>query len=460
MQISALKGKKVGIVGFGVEGRGLASFFDSKGINYVVFDSNELLKNDPSYSSARFFLGPDALNEVKACDVVFRSPGIRLDAELIRVAREAGAEISSQLNLFFENNKAKIIGITGTKGKSTTSKLTYEILKTAGFNVFLGGNFGNAVIELTDTLTSKDYVVLELSSFQLQDLKYSPEIAVVLAINADHLDYHKNEAEYVEAKAAITAYQNDFDVAVINFDSANARKVGERGEAKKYFVHSHLTDDSHDFANGFVAEKETNKLVLVEEGGVQDYLLASELALRGFHNLQNVASAVLVARSLGVSDTVIKEVLRSYKGLEHRLEFVTEKKGVKFYNDSISTTPESALAAIRSFPEPKILIMGGSSKGVDYVGLGRQVAKEDNVKSVVLLGEVTPELKQGLSEQNFSGQIFEGAQDMEQAFAQIKSVASRGDVVVLAPGTASFDMFVSYKERGNKFKQEAEHFDE
>lgn len=459
MKIRDLQGKKIGILGYGIEGQGLASYFNKHNIPYAIFDQNKEAFLLDDHKGADFFIGELAEEEIKTCDIVFRSPGIPLHNSVVKAARDAGATLSSQVQLFFENCPSKIIGITGTKGKSTTSKLIFEILKTAEQSVYLGGNFGNAVISLLDTLKDEDYVVLELSSFQLQDLTLSPHISVVLAVHSDHLDYHKDVNEYWQAKTSITKYQKDSDFAIINFDAENSKAIGELGSAKKFYIHSRYdAAEPKKIENGFIADKNSGSLILVEDGKERVFLSAHDIPLRGFHNLQNIGSAVLVGKIIGVSEDVIHTALRSYSGLEHRLEFVVEKRGIKFYNDSISTTPESSLAAIASFDEPTIVILGGSDKGADYVSFGKEISQHKNLKGVILLGEISGRIAEGLKEANFEGKIFTDINGMQQAFEKIREVVVEGDAVLLAPGAASFGMFANYKDRGNQFKEEALNF--
>ncbi len=459
MKIEDLQGKRIGILGYGVEGQGLATFLSKHDIAYAIFDESpeSFLLDD--HKGADFFSGESVLEEIKKCEVVFRSPGIPLKNKAVEAARNNGAVISSQIQLFLENSPAKVIGITGTKGKSTTSKLIFEILKAAGKSVYLGGNFGSAVISLLDDLKAEDYVILELSSFQLQDLKISPHISVVLAVYSDHLDYHSDINEYWQAKSSITKYQSSSDFAIINFDAENSKAIGAMGDAKKFYIHSRYdSTEEQQIQDGFIADKASGNLILVEGGKENIYLESEKVPLRGFHNLQNIGSAVLVARILGISDEIVYSALNSYKGLEHRLEFVLEKDGVKFYNDSISTTPESSLAAIASFEEPKIVILGGSDKGSNYIQFGKEVAAQENVKAVVVLGEIGEKIAQGLKEGNFKGQILTEINSMKEVFQKLKGIVSDGDVVVLAPGAASFGMFKNYKDRGDQFKEEAKSF--
>ncbi len=471
MQIGDLKQKKIGILGFGVEGQAIADFLHQRGIAFKVFDKNVEIKSK-KFPAENFYLGENYLENIGDCDLLFRSPGIKLSEPGLVTAKNRGVEISSQIKLFFDNCKAKIIGVTGTKGKGTTSKLIYEMLQKAGIKSFLGGNFGVEVLSLLDQAGEDDFVVLELSSFQLQDLEKSPHIAVVLMVVPEHLDYHENVKEYVSAKTAITKYQSKDDFAVINHDFEFSMEIGSAGNAKKYYIQTvpaeqavkadpfavYKPEEYLKIKNGIFAEQLHGQLYLVSNGNLQPFMDLKDLPLRGFHNVQNVASAIQVAKILSVADSDILDAVRSYKGLEHRLEFVSESNGIKFYNDSIGTTPESALAAIKSFNENLVLILGGADKKADYQEFANNLAKQKNVHAAVVIGEIAAQLEAALANAGFKGEVISGGKTMASVFKKIKAVAKPGDVVLLAPGTSSFGMFENYKDRGNQFKKFAQKF--
>jgi UDP-N-acetylmuramoylalanine--D-glutamate ligase len=357
-------------------------------------------------------------------------------------------QLTSQTKWFFEHCPAKIIGITGTKGKGTTSTLIYEMLHAARFMLhaksYLTGNIGKVQpLEILDNLSADDLVVYELSSFQLLDLNQSPHIGVVLMVTGEHLDYHKNVREYREAKTSIVKYQTKDDVAVINHDFPASMAIGAFGKGKKLFFSRVKTVEPGSFIKaGYI------------EAPMFDFKFpAKELQLRGRHNYENVCAAVLAAGSALCPPKIMKDVLKKFRGLEHRLEFIAEKKGVKFFNDSFSTTPETCIAALESFSEPLVAILGGSSKNSDFKALGQTLAKAQNLKAIVLIGQEASRIKNCLNKAGGSNlKILEGAVDMTEIFEQIKSVAKKGDVVLLSPACASFDMFSSYVDRGNQFK--------
>lgn len=454
MRLEQLEHKKIGILGFGLEGRAVAEFLQRRGLEYDVLDANADADLG-GFAPRAAVLGSDYLKAASRYEILFRSPGVKFFPELL-AAQKSGAVISSQIKLFFENCKARIIGVTGTKGKGTTSMLIYEMLKRAGKSVYLGGNIGAEVLGLLDKLSASDWIVLELSSFQLQDLEQSPHIAVVLMVTSEHLDYHGDTAEYVAAKAAITKFQIAADFAVINADFPGSKQIGEAGSAKKYFVQT--SENEPQFADGIIASRVKREIDLLKAGRPQKFLDLSEIFLPGYHNVQNICAAIQAAELSGADQDSIKAVVREFKGLEHRLEFVAERGGIKFYNDSFGTTPETCLAAVEAFDANEIVIVGGYDKKADYEDLGQKLAGKPALKAAVLIGQIAPQIKSGLVAAGFKGKILDGAKDLAASFAQIRSIAAPGDIVLLAPGTSSYDWFKNYKERGKAFKKLAEEF--
>lgn len=465
--------KKIGIIGFGIEGRAVAEFLKQRGLAFAVFDRNKEI-HVPSDLQSKFFTGSDYLKFIGDYQVLFRSPGVRLDTPELMAAKNSGSQITSQIKFFFENSPTRnIIGVTGTKGKGTTSKLIFEILQKAGITSYLAGNFGPDAISLLERLTSQDWVVLELSSFQLEDLDVSPHVAVVLMITEDHLDYHGSKDDYVKAKSAITKFQSAADYAVVNADYEESLKTGKLGKARKYYVQIlpavqasgkgvfeiYNPEKYLKIKDGVFAEEINGNIYFVQDGDMSFFMNSKDLLIRGFHMIQNVAAAMAVSKQvLNIKDDALLEVLRNFRGLEHRLEFVCESKGVKFFNDSISTNVESCLAAAQAFSEPEILILGGRSKNLDYAGLVRALAARKNLKAVALIGEISEILLTSFKENGFKGEILHGAKNFSELFSQIKKIANEGDVVVLSPAATSFDMFADYKERGKEFARLAKEF--
>lgn len=431
MQISEkYKGKKIAVLGaFGVEGLATSDYLKAHGLTFDTLDQ----QTDSNY-----------LDKVVNYEVVFRTPGVKPTSPEIVAARKSGTVITSQVEEFFDLCPGKIIGVTGTKGKGTTSTLISEILKAGGLDVYLGGNIGVPAVSFLDELNADSWVVLELSSFQLQTLSKSPHIAVVLNVTSEHLDYHQDTVEYREAKTNIVSHQTTDDFAVINDDYDVPRDFAKLTSANKYFF-----SRNHKVEGCFVDGKD--QIVLNVEGEKVVIATAADLKLRGRHNLENVTAASLAAYLAGVKAETIATVVKNFQGLEHRLEFVGEFGGVKYYNDSFSTVPETAIAALDSFTEPIILIAGGSDKKSDYTALGQKIGSA-NVKAIILIGEMAENIAKTIPK-DFDGEIIFGLIKMAEIVGKTAELADSGDVVLLSPACASFGLFTDYKDRGNKFKE-------
>ena len=309
------------------------------------------------------------------------------------------------------------------------------------------GNIGKVQpLDFLDDLKAGDLVVYELSSFQLLDLKKSPHIAVVLMSTSEHLDYHKNNREYLNAKTAISKFQQSDDFTIVNSDYPGSREIGSQGLGKKLYFS--LKDASVDC---FAKE---DKLWLKSEGEPQAVMNVQDLQLKGAHNWENFCAAILAAHVSGAPLEAISQACRDFKGLEHRLEFVAEKQNIKFYNDSFSTTPETAIAAIKAFSEPLIIILGGSTKYSDFTQLAETILKSRNIKTLILIGEEAQKIRQAVEKRGkINSTILAAAKNMSEIFLQIRQVAVPGDVVLLSPACASFGMFKNYKDRGEQFKK-------
>ena len=440
--------KKVAVLGFGVEGQDLCRFLLDQQAKITVFDkkeSNNLGKELEEFEKRgiEFKLGNDYLKDgLVGYDFIFRSPGFSpLRPEIIE-AQKNGSVVSSATNLFFEFCPGKIIGVTGTKGKGTTATLIYEILKNNKKKVFLAGNVGQPMLSLLPKVDQETWVVLELSSFQIQDLQKSPHIAVVLFITSEHLDYHHDKDEYIQAKANIVHHQNRDDFAVLNADDLVSSSFAGLTPARIYC---------------FSRQKKING-AFVKDGKIylfdQEVGSTGKLQLLGVHNWDNVCAAVTATFLAGVNLESIKKTVFTFKGLEHRLEFVREANGVGFYNDSFSTTPETTIAAIKAFKKPIILIAGGSEKGSDYTELGKEIV-QSTVKTLILIGQMAERIKESVLEAGFKGEIvFRPSEKMKQIVKLAFEKSNPGGVVLLSPACASFDLFLNYKDRGSQFKKD------
>lgn len=427
----------------GIEGISSAKYLRSKGAAVTELDQIQ---------------GKDYLQNLDRFDIIVRSPGIKRLIPEIQKAEKKGVVITSQTKLFFDLCPCPIIGVTGTKGKGTTATLIYEMLKKEGFEAYLGGNIGNPPIEFLDTLNTQSIVVLELSSYQLEDLTKSPHIAVILMITQEHLapdkkdspqqNYHSSLKEYIGAKRNIVKFQTQNDFAIINRDYPATHEFDIYTEGNVF----QLSRERQTGQGCYVFD---GKVLVQRDGNIDEIIETSEIKLPGAHNLENVCTAVMAAKLAGVSKKAIVSVLETFTGLPHRLEMVGEVKGVRYYDDSFSTTPETAIAAIKAFKNPEILILGGAHKGSDFSELGRVIESSKNIKAIIGIGLEWPKIKESIKYKVSSIKYFiENAKDMHQIVQAANKIAQPGDVVLLSPACSSFDMFKDYKKRGDLFKEE------
>ncbi len=420
------KDKKIAVLGLGIEGRDVIAYLLGCGAEITLFDKKpegDLDFTGIDKNRINVIAGDNYLDGgLIGFDYVVRSPGIYRYIPQIVDAEKSGVIITSAIKIFFELCPGKIIGVTGTKGKGTTSTLIYEILKAGGFTVFISGNIGKPYLELLPKLNKNSWVVMEMSSFQLIDLDISPHIAVVLNITEDHLDWHKDKEEYINAKRNINIHQSNVDYAVINQD--------------------------YDSSSSFSKNIKSNLRLFSKKSLPQNF--KENLLLRGEHNLENIAAAVSVAKILNIDDATISKVLISFKGLEHRLELVGIIDERTFYNDSFATGPQSTIAAINSFAESETLILGGSDKGLDYSELSKIISEKENVKNIILIGDMGGKIGEAISNKNI---VNLGKASMSEIVKKAFEISPKNGVVILSPAAASFDMFKDYKDRGNQFKE-------
>lgn len=436
MDLNNLKNKKIAILGLGIENEALVKFLLAKKIKceITVCDNRDKDKLGARFKElekkVNWKLGKDFNKGLEEFDILFRSPGWPIFCPGIKSFLKAKsykpqANLSSPMKLFFDLCPTKnIIGVTGTKGKGTTSTLIYDILKAAGKKAWLGGNIGVAPFAFINKVKKTDWVVLELSSFQLEDMDVGPKIAVITNFYPEHLspadpnnpNYHRTLRLYWEAKMNIAKWQNKNNFVVLN--SKLQLKIKNLKSEIVYFIKSDLP----------------SKLI-------------------GEHNKENVAAAAEVAKIIGIKKSIMEKAVKNFKGLEHRLEFVKSIKGVKYYNDTFATTPESTVTALNSFVEPIILIAGGAEKKSNFKNLAKTIKRK--VKFAVLLdGQATPRLKKELIKAGFFGKNIKLAYNIKEAVTHAREIAAAGDIVLLSTACASFGMFKNYKERGELFKEE------
>ncbi|MBI5620296.1 UDP-N-acetylmuramoyl-L-alanine--D-glutamate ligase [Candidatus Gottesmanbacteria bacterium] len=452
------KGKHFGILGLSIEGMDTAAFLLGKGVSITCCDRRGRDALNGAYQEladlgVQFRLGDTYLDHLEDFDAVVRTPGMSPRLPELVSFRQGGGVVTSLTKLFFDEVHAPVIGVTGTKGKGTTSTLIARMLEADGKRVHLGGNVGVPLLSRVDQIAPDDWVVLELSSFQLEDLTQSPHIAVVLRITQEHLanfdrlatNFHPTKKAYVNAKKSIVRYQTETDIAVVNKDDPTAKLFTKETKAKRYFFS--MADTS---ADAYVKD---HAVFIRTDRGTQKLCDRASVKLRGDHNLENIAAASLVARTAGVSYDAIIKAANSFSGLEHRLEIVRNLRGVMYVNDTFSTVPETTIAAIKSFSKPLILIVGGSEKGSDFTDMGIEIAKS-RVKVLLVIGDMTQRILDAVHHAGYKGKIITGLGTMKDIVQTAAGEARSGDVVVLSPACASFDMFANYKQRGAFFKQE------
>ena len=424
--------KKIAVIGEGIEGVSSASYLKKHGADVTVLDKKQ---------------GVNYLDGLGKYDLIVRSPGVKLTTIQNSINNKQKPIITSQTKLFFDLCPCPVIGVTGTKGKGTTSSLIYEMLKKQGHDAYLGGNIGEPPLNFLDKLNPQSIVVLELSSFQLLDLEKSPHIAIMLMTTSEHLDYHNSTEEYVDAKRNILRFQNSTDFAIVNRDYPASNESDIHTKGRVFYV----STERDGYEGCFIKD---NAVFIKLDGKEEKIIDASEILLPGKHNLENVGAAVVTAILAGVSKENIVSVLKTFKGLEHRLELVATVNGVRYYDDSFSTTPETAIAAIESFKVPEILILGGSSKNSNFEELGQVISRAENIRAIIGIGIEWERIKAQLIIHNSEFIIVEGADNMEKIVKAASKIALPGDVVLLTPACASFDMFKNYKDRGEQFKNE------
>jgi len=414
------------IAGYGVEGKASYDYWRRQGATVAIADERQELLDTPA--GTQLLLGRGVFEQLGAFDVIVRSPGVSPHK------LPYGDKVWSATNEFFTQCKAPIIGVTGTKGKGTVSSLIAAILRAAGEKVHLVGNIGKPALEVLPHIRDSDVVVFELSSFQLWDAVKSPYVAVILGIEPDHLEVHTDFSEYVDAKANIVRYQTDLQVTIWNNDNQYARQIAEHTLATRVpypTAQSAYAEDGYFWLRG-------EKLCSI-----------AALQLPGMHNIENACAAITASSYFIASGLVdaVEQGLRSFTGLPHRLKFVAEKHGVKYYDDSIATTPGSAIAAMHSFEAPKLLILGGSSKGVGYQEV---VATAKSTGTQVLaIGETGPAILQLCEAQGVVASYEPGF--MQAVVAHASQLVPVGGVVLLSPASASFDQYNNYADRGDQF---------
>lgn len=449
------QGKKVSVVGLGKSNTALIKYLMGKGASVIGRDQKSVAELGHTFTELAqlgvdFELGADYLKGVEKSHTIFLTPGMPKNLPEIERARARGVTVSSETNLFFELCRAPIIGVTGSSGKTTTTSLIGSILEAAGHEVYVGGNIGRPLIDMVEAIPGSAWVVLELSSFQLELLRRSPTVAVITNISPNHLDIHKTMEHYLSAKENIIRYQGEGDLAILNWDDLTLRQMakGARGRVAWFSMRGEPPE-------GATAHNGRITLAWTAEGGrpLVDLCAIDEIKLLGAHNVENVLAACAVGYYAGVTPGTIRDVVTSFTGVAHRLELVREAGGVAFYNDSIATSPARAVAGLMSFDRPVWLIAGGYDKKLPFDEFAEVVL--DRAKGLLLIGETAPAIEKAVAhaarQRGVKPPETLRCSSLEEAVVQATRRAVAGDVVLLSPACASYDMFAHFEERGERF---------
>ena len=439
-------GKNITVIGIGISNLPLIKYLVSLGANVTACDRRSAEDLGENYTEleklgVKFNLGDGYLNNLSG-DLIFKTPGMRYDVPELLKAKENGSIVTSEMEVFFEVCPSHIIAVTGSDGKTTTTTLIHKMMTDAGYKTWLGGNIGNPLLTDTEKMKENDWVILELSSFQLHTMRKSPEIAVITNISPNHLDMHKDYKEYIDAKKNIMLYQNEGDTLIVNADNQVTADIGKSANgAVKYFSRNGMADVYLDRN--------------IIKRGIVEILNIKDIKIPGMHNVENYMAAIAAVSGL-VSKEVIVNVAKTFGGVEHRIELVRTLDGVKYYNSSIDSSPNRTINTLRVFPNKVIMIAGGKDKGIPYDEIGPALA--EHVKVLILIGATSDKIQEALDAEinkTGNGKDIEviRATSYEDAVNTARSKAHDGDVVLLSPASTSFDMFRNFEERGNLFKK-------
>jgi UDP-N-acetylmuramoylalanine--D-glutamate ligase len=445
-----LNGKRVLVVGLGKSGVASALFLKKHGAKVSVSDtkSGDELRNEIPVlldNGISVETGGHGERTFRGQDLIVVSPGVPVDAPPLQQARSMGEAVIGEIELAAQFLPGPIVAITGSNGKTTTTTLAGEIMTAGGFATLVGGNIGTPAISLTDRATPETVIVLEVSSFQLETIQtFRPKVAVVLNVTPDHLDRHRTFEIYVNAKARLFENQQPVDFAVLNADDKTCVAMGKRTCAQVFwFSRQKEVERGAWVSDGKILFRDTN--------GQREVLQTSDIPLKGAHNLENVLAAVCSGVLMGCAPEKIRQAVKSFKAVEHRLEFVATIRGVGYYNDSKATNVDATIKALESFPANIHLILGGKDKGSDYTLLNELL--RTRVKRVYTIGAAAAKIESQLLSSKDGGPEVVHAETLENSIRKASAAAQSGDVVLLAPACASFDQFKSYEHRGKVFKE-------
>ena len=448
-----IKDKRVCFIGAGVSHLELIKLFLSKGIKCVVIDKkdedhfDEGIREELGAKGCDFALGENYLDEIFNCDIVFRTPGMYYNNEVLTKARKEGIVVTSEMETFFDLCPCKIYGVTGSDGKTTTTTLISEFLKAEGKRVHIGGNIGKALLPLVETMSESDVAVVELSSFQLISMRTSPNVAVITNISPNHLDVHGTMEEYIESKTNLIAHQNGYSRTVLNADNEETMKLADkvRGKLVTFSLKKPVERGSY--------LRDDGMLCYTEKGETTEIVHKDDIRIPGIHNVANYLTAISAVWG-EVSIQSIVQVAQNFGGVEHRIEFVRELDGVKYYNDSIATSPTRVIAGLNSFNQKLIVIAGGYDKKIPFEPMADIV--NEKVKVLILLGATADKIEKAVTESKLypeSGLKILREKSLEDAVMTAQHIAGPGDVVTLSPACASFDLYPNFEARGQHYKK-------
>ncbi|MDU5466549.1 MAG: UDP-N-acetylmuramoyl-L-alanine--D-glutamate ligase [Peptoniphilus harei] len=431
-----LENKNILIMGFGVTGKSSLKFLREFPVKIYIYDKKidlQSLKVDED-----FIIFKD--EDLDKIDLIVKSPGIYPFDDLLVKAREKSIEIISDIELSYRYLKTdNVVAVTGTNGKTTTTTIVGDILKRKA-KTFVVGNIGRGILEITKEAKKDDFVVIEASSFQLEDtIKFKPHIALLTYVTSDHLDWHKTTENYVKAKLKIFANQDENDFAILNYEDRNLAKKHNIKAQKYYFSMEKISEKGSYFEDG--------KIYYNDGKNSEEILEVKDLKIPGVHNIKNVMAAIIIAKLFGIDSYTIKRSISSFTGVEHRIEFVRELNGVKYYNDSKGTNPDSTEVAIAAMDGDVILIAGGYDKNSNFDNLIEK--SKDKLKTVILLGETADKISNSCKKSDVEFYI---VKDLNKAVELAKKLAVKGEDVLLSPACASWDMYSNYEARGRHFK--------
>lgn len=437
-----IRGKNVAVIGIGISNKPLIGFLQRYGAKVTAYDrktAEELgeIYNELERQGTEFKLGDGYLDMICE-DIIFKTPGMRYDIPQLMAARERGAWVTSEMEVFFDICPAKIIAVTGSDGKTTTTTLIHKFLEASGKKTRLGGNIGRPLIDVAEEIGEDEYVVLELSSFQLHTMRKSPDIAVITNISPNHLDVHKDYAEYIDAKKNIMRYQNEKSLLVTNAGNEETKKIAK--EAKGRLISfSAYCDADFCLQDGYICY---NKEKLID---------INKIKIPGMHNVENYMAAMAAVYDIA-DHNVFLDIAENFGGVEHRIELVRVLDGVSYYNSSIDSSPNRTINTLKVFKDNVVMIAGGKDKGIPYDDIGPSIA--EHVHTLILIGKTADKIEMALKATPGGDKVkVIHADTYPEAVSKARENANPGDVVLLSPASTSFDMFKNFEERGKLFKE-------